>query len=126
VPDGGTQEGELAFFEGLLAEVLSVEQVRLIPMAEQQVSWRLRPRPEQAGRRSVPLSDLEAAMAGLEPDAAEVLAAQLRKGYSVSVEVLGQALTMLPDEVAVTAQAQPGWAAANDDRCLVVIQAAQD
>lgn len=111
----------LSPLQDLMAEVLKVAQVRLTPEAGGHVTWRLTLTPGLASKHDASPADIEATFAALEPHLAAELVSQLWDGLSVSLEVAGQATTLLPDEVSISAQAQPGWAAAADAEFLVVL-----
>jgi isoleucyl-tRNA synthetase len=108
--------------EDLLAEALGVTQVRFTPDAATTVDWRLALNPYQEVERDVTAPEIEAALAALEPEAAADLALQLGEGLSISLQVAGRAVTLLPDEVSATALARPGWTAAAADDFIVVLK----
>jgi hypothetical protein len=108
--------------EDLLAEALGVTQVRFTPDAATKVEWCLNLNPHQAVERDVAAAEIEAALAALEPETAAEMASQLGEGLSISLKVAGKAITLLPDEVSVTALARPGWAAAAADDFVVALQ----
>jgi isoleucyl-tRNA synthetase len=120
--DGGAQE--LAPGRDLLAEVLGVNRVRFTPEAMAQVEWNLGLDAERAPERAVAPEAIEAALAGLGSAERQEMTSQLWYGLSVSVEVGGQAITLLPGDISLTARAQPGWAAAVADRLLVILETA--
>ncbi len=113
--------GELTLFEGLLADALRVTRVEFTPDAEHQVEWQLLPIADRLVSRAVPAAEIAASLAELDSEAAADLAAQLRAGYSTSMQVSGRAITLLPDEVQISAKARPGWAAAVEGPCLLVL-----
>jgi isoleucyl-tRNA synthetase len=117
-----TESDRLDSFKELLTQVLNVLKVEFTPEAVAHVEWHLAIAPGQAGSRTTTPAELEAALALLDPGAASDLALQLRDGLSVSLRVMGQAITLLPDEVSVYAQARPGWTAATDAKYLVVLE----
>ena len=49
------------------------------------------------------------------------LAAQVREGRSIRLDVAGRSITLLPDEVQLSALAPPGWAAATSEDHLVLL-----
>jgi isoleucyl-tRNA synthetase len=106
----------------LLTQALGVTQVRFTPDAAREVDWRLTLSPLQAVERDVTATEIEAALAALEPEAAAELALQLGERLSISLEVLGKVVTLLPDEVSTTARARPGWAAAVADDFIVGVR----
>jgi isoleucyl-tRNA synthetase len=94
-----TESDRLVAFNKLLTQVLNVATVEFTPEAVAHVEWHLAIAPGQARSRTTTPAELEAALASLDPGAASDLALQLRDGLSVSLEVMGQAITLLPDEV---------------------------
>jgi isoleucyl-tRNA synthetase len=105
----------------LLADALAVAQVKLAQSTAEYVGWRLALDPDRPVQREVSQADIEAALAELSADDAARLAAQLRRGMSVGLEVSGLAITLLPDEVSISVQARPGLAAAADSEHLVAL-----
>jgi isoleucyl-tRNA synthetase len=112
---------ELNPYQELLVEALGVEQVELTSEAEDQVEWRLGLNPGQYPERAVTPAEIEDALVELDADLAAHLAAELRAGRSIGLQVSGRAMTLLPDEVRLLAQARPGWVAAADDEYLVLL-----
>ncbi len=108
-------------FAGLLADALSVAQVRLSPDAAIHVAWRLALNPVQPVQREVSHEAIQAALAGLGAGEAARLAEQLQMGMSVGLDVSGLAITLLPDEVSIFVQAGSGQVAAADAEHLVVL-----
>lgn len=118
--DGGA--AALVAFEDLLAESLGVSRVRFAAKAAVPVASRLVLNREPVAEWDVGIAEVKAALTALDPEEAASLVSQIREGLSVSLDVSGQALTLLPDQVRVTVQARPGWAAATDGDRLVVIE----
>jgi isoleucyl-tRNA synthetase len=112
---------ELQPFSGLLAGALRVAQVKFSADAASHVEWRLALNPERPVQRDVPQAAIEAALAGLGASEAANMAAQLRTGISVGLEVSGLAITLLPDEVSISVHAQAGQAAAAEADHLVIL-----
>ncbi|MGD2205785.1 MAG: class I tRNA ligase family protein [Anaerolineae bacterium] len=109
-------------FRRLLSEVLDVEETEFTPHAATQVYWQLTlDRDQQRGRRVTP-EEIETAFASLERKAAAHLVSQLWNGLSVSLQVGGQTIILLPDEASISVQVGAGWAAAAEDGHLVVLQ----
>ncbi len=98
---------------GLLAEMLGVDTVRFSAEAAALVNWRL-------AVEAAP--QIDAVLAGLPFTKAEELAGQLRAGLSVALQLPEQTVTLLPDEVTISPQARPGWAAAADTEYLLVLE----
>jgi isoleucyl-tRNA synthetase len=105
----------------LAAEVLRVGQVRFTAEANTHVTWHLTLSPERAAKQDTLTPEVETAFGALDPSLAARLASQLWEGLSVSLEVADRAVTLLPDDVTVSATAQPGWTAATDSGLLVVL-----
>lgn len=123
-PLGGEREGvsgETGSLEGLLAEVLGVAQVQFAPDAADRVEWHLAVDPARWGRRDLAPVRVDATLDGLGAKERAELAANLWEGLSVGIEVSGQAISVLPDQVRVSALAQPGWAAAAGAGWLVML-----
>jgi isoleucyl-tRNA synthetase len=107
--------------QDLLAEALKVARVRLTPEAGGPVTWHLTLTPGLAAKRDLSPDEIEAAFAALDPHLAAELVSQLWEGLSVSLEVAGQATTLLPNEVGISPKAKQGWSAAADAGLLVVL-----
>jgi isoleucyl-tRNA synthetase len=112
---------ELNPYQELLVDALGVERVQLTSEAEDHVEWHLGLNPERYPEREVTPAEIEGALAELDTDLAAHLASQLRAGRSIGLQVSGRAITLLPDEVCLLAQARPGWVAAADDEHLVLL-----
>ena len=120
---GSREEGpDLVPFARLLAAVLAAEQVQFAPDAPSRVGWRLSLRSGQRLQRDLAEADLEAALAALDAETSAHLASQLRAGLSVGLQVSGQAITLLPDQVDISVLASPGWAAVADTDHLVLLE----
>jgi leucyl-tRNA synthetase len=111
-------------FSPLLADAMAVGQVRFTAEAAVLVGWRLRLDPERMAARNVKQAELEAALSSLTQNEIAALISQLGEGLSARFTVAGHVLTLLPDEVQITPEAQPGWTAAADvDAGLLVVLA---
>lgn len=117
-----TESDELDLFVDLLAEALGVKSVRFSPDVAERVQWQLAIEPTRDLRQGITADQINSLLAALSPEIATELASQLRAGLSVRVEAEGQGITLLPDEVVVTAQAGSGWAAASDTAYLLLLQ----
>jgi isoleucyl-tRNA synthetase len=115
------EPADLHRFARLLADALRVTQVKFSPDIAVYVGWRLDLNPEQPVQRDVSQAAIEAALADLSASAAAHLATQLRTGMSVGLEVSGLAITLLPDEVSISAQARSGSVAAADAEHLLIL-----
>jgi hypothetical protein len=113
---------ELLPFRGLLRESLGVASVQLVSTVPDQVDVQLSLVRSRAVERDVKAGAIDAALQGLDPEASVALAAQLYEGFSVSVETATHAVTLLPDEVTVSASAAQGWVVAMEDACCVVLE----
>jgi isoleucyl-tRNA synthetase len=118
------QTSDLDPFNEMLAEMLHVAKVRFAPDANAYLAWKIDLKPGEAEERDVPPVEIRTALAELEPEMAADLAAQLGTGLSAGLPVGDRAITLLPDEVAISVQAEPGWAAAVESGQLVVLQLA--
>jgi isoleucyl-tRNA synthetase len=105
----------------LLAELLGVAEVQIARDATARVDWRVALDPERALERGLAAEEIDAALAALTPAEVTHLALQICSGLSASLEVTGQAITLLPDETAVSLRAHPGWAAATSGGQLIVL-----
>jgi isoleucyl-tRNA synthetase len=112
----------LVSFQMLLAHVLHVAKVRFASDITEWVVWRLTLERQQSVERDIAQEEIETALAGLVPTQAAPLASQLRAGLSVGLEVAGQAITLLPDEVRVSAHPRSGWTVAFDAEQVVVLK----
>jgi isoleucyl-tRNA synthetase len=112
---------EMVALHDFLAEVLGVLAVQFAPDATEKVDWRLELDWERTVQRRMATKEIASALEGLSLAKAAELASQLRHGLSVSLEVAGQAVTLLPDEVYLSARPRPGWAAAADGEYIVLL-----
>ena len=106
----------------LLTDALVVSRVSTGPEAADAITWKLSLTEERSLDRGVSQGELIETLATLEPEAVDIIVAQIRDGLSVGMDIDGQTVTLLPDEVTITAQAPPGWAAAVDDGYLVLLE----
>jgi hypothetical protein len=109
-------------YEGLLAEVLTVNEARVTPDAVAHVGWWLVLDRDRTITRYAGPEEIDAALEELSPEEARGIASQLLEGLSVSVGVTGQAITLLPGEVVVTLQPKPGWTAAAEGPFLLILE----
>jgi isoleucyl-tRNA synthetase len=113
---------DLAPFQDLLAEVLGVTRVQFSPQAIARVEWHLALDARQAVERKIPPGAIQAALHNLDAQSKLDITLRLWDGLSVSVDAGGQAVTLLPDEVRITAGAQPGWVAAAANGLLLILE----
>jgi isoleucyl-tRNA synthetase len=112
----------LVALRGPLALALHTERVEIEPDAGTRIAWRLAQSPQHGPDRGVAPAEIDAALAALNATEAATLAGKLRNGLSVGLEVSGQAIVLLPDEVTLSVQARPGWAAAFEGGTLVLLE----
>ena len=117
-----TESDELDLFIDLLADALGVKSIRFSPDVAERVQWRLMLAHTRDLRKEVTADQINSLLAGLSAETASDLALQLRAGLSVRVEAEDQGITLLPDEVVITALAEPGWAAASDTAYLLLLK----
>jgi isoleucyl-tRNA synthetase len=109
---------------GVLARVLNVGQVEVVRNLPPHVGWRLALTSDGGARRAVASGEIEASLAALDSETASTIVAQLWQGLSVSLDMAGRTVTLLPQEVEVGLEAQPGWAVAGSDGWIVALQIA--
>jgi isoleucyl-tRNA synthetase len=122
LPVDETLADRLVPYAGLLAEALAVDEARVTPDAATHVEWQLALDRDRTIARYADPAEIDAALERLNPEEARTVASQLLEGLSVSVESAGRAITLLPEEVIVTLQPEPGWAAAVEGTYLVILE----
>ncbi|MCJ7512147.1 MAG: class I tRNA ligase family protein [Anaerolineales bacterium] len=96
----------------VIADELNVKRVRLLDTAGEVVDFRLNPLPKQLGQKyGGRYPAIRQALLGLP---AEQAAARLLSGEPLRVDVAGEEITILPEEVEVRLEAHAGFAAAGD------------
>ena len=117
-------EGELREHLELIRDELNVREVHFAPDADEYVSYRVKPNfralGPRVGRR---MPALKAALTGA--DGAELIR-QLEADGRVTLEVEGEALSLSPDEIAVSLEARPGFSAASGPLGVVVMRTTLD
>lgn len=106
----------------LLALGLGVDRVEWSPDAVAYLEWRLSLNRGLYVERGIAPDEMDAALAGQRGGEATRLAAQLLAGFSVSFDVGGQHVTLLPEEVSLVPRARPGWAAAVAAGLIVILR----
>lgn len=106
----------------LLAKVLSVGQVVVVENLPHPAVWKLTLSPDETAQRAIASCEGDASLASLDPESATALVAQLWGGFSVGLEVAGRAITLLPQDVEIKVEAQPGWAVAGGAGWIVALQ----
>ncbi len=108
--------------QALWVRLLGVHRVEQCDDGMAEVTWKLDLKPERIAGRSVPLKAIDASLTALAPQVRARLAAELWEGRSIGLEVDGRAVTLLPDEVEISVEAQPGWSAAAREGCMVALE----
>jgi isoleucyl-tRNA synthetase len=108
--------------EDLLTEMLGVDRLQFVEGPVEHHRWQVELRGEQGIERGALSSDIHAAMAALGPEKAAEVAAQLRAGLSVGLDIGDQVVTLLPDEVRISVQGEPGWIAAEGPAGVVTLE----
>ena len=104
----------------LLAEELNVKHVRLLDAASEAVDFKLNPYPRQLGQKyGARFPAIRKALLALEPEAA---GGRLLSGQSLRVQVEGEAVEILPDEVEVRMEAHAGLEAAADGAYIAALR----
>jgi isoleucyl-tRNA synthetase len=119
---GDAPADRLAPYTEILATELGVGKVRVTADVASRVAWHLVLHPDRAVKPDADLAEIGGALEKLGTGRAHVVASQLLDGLSVSVEADGKAFTLLPEEVIVTLQPEPGWAAAVEGAYLVILE----
>ncbi len=106
-------------YADLIEDELNVKHVRALDAASEAVAYSLNPQPKQLGQKySSRYPAIRQAILGMDP---ETPARALLEGHPVSLEVEGQMLEILPDEVEVRAQAKAGFAVASEGAYLAAL-----
>ncbi len=109
----------LEAYADILEDELNVKHVRALNTAGEAVSYSLNPLPKQLGQKyGNRFPAIRKAL--LEMDA-EMVARRLLNGQTVEVEVNGESLAILPEEVEVRAQAREGYAVASEGATLAAL-----
>lgn len=108
----------------LLEDELNVKRVRLLDAASEAVDFTLHPYPRQLGQKyGARFPAVRAALQALEPLAA---AERLLAGQPVEIEVEGQRLSVLPEEVEVRIEAHAGFEAVAEGGRLAALRTELD
>ncbi len=103
----------------LLTDELNVKKVRLLNAASEAVSYSLNPLPKQLGQKYGSLfPEIRKKILAMEVDKTAI---QLMTGDSIKVEVNGQTLDILPEEVEVRLQAKEGYSVASEGAYLAAL-----
>jgi isoleucyl-tRNA synthetase len=111
---------ELIPYRSLLAQILKVDRVQYAREMIAARVWRLSLAPGLAVERGVPTQEIDVALEALPPRVAARLVFHLWDGRSISLQVADQMVTLLPDEIHVSAM--PGWAAAAEGGRLLILK----
>lgn len=117
---GSAQEAKaIADYTDLLSDELNVKAVRTLGSTDEAVAYTLNPLPKQLGQKyQANYPKVRKALLDLEPNEA---AAKLLAEESVQVEVDGETLEIMPDEVEVRAEAKSGLTVASEGAYLAAL-----
>jgi isoleucyl-tRNA synthetase len=106
-------------YADLVGEELNVKDVRLLDTAVEVVDYRLNPLPKQLGQKyGSRFPDLKKAILELEPQEAS---ARLQMGETVAVELEGETIHILPEEVEIRMEAHEGLSAVSEGVYLAAL-----
>jgi isoleucyl-tRNA synthetase len=106
----------------LIADELNVKAVRTLESAGEAITYALNPRPKQLGQKhGAHFPKVRAALLKLDPEAA---ARALLAGQPVAVEVDGQTVEVLPEEVEVRLNPKEGLAVMSEGGYLAALKTA--
>jgi len=113
------EEKVVESYAELLADELNVKKVRLLNAAGEAVSYSLNPLPKQLGQKYGSLfPEIRKKIVAME---AEATALQLLAGKNIPLEINGQTLEILPEEVEVRLQAREGYSVASEGAYLAAL-----
>lgn len=113
------EENVVKQYAELLTDELNVKNVRLLNAAGEAVSYSLNPLPKQLGQKYGSLfPEIRKKILGMEVDKTAIT---LMSGEAISVEVNGQKLEILPEEVEVRLQAKEGYSVASEGAYLAAL-----
>ncbi len=113
------EENVVRQYSELLTDELNVKKVRLLNAASEAVSYSLNPLPKQLGQKYGSLfPEIRKKILAMEVDKTAI---QLMTGEGINVEVNGQALEILPEEVEVRLQAKEGYSVASEGAYLAAL-----
>jgi isoleucyl-tRNA synthetase len=117
---GARERSTVEKFADLLKDELNVKSVRLLDTASEAVDFRLNPYPRQLGQKyGARFPAVRSALLSLDPEKA---GARLLSGEPLAIEVTGEPLEILPDEVEVRIEAHAGFEAAADGAYLAALR----
>ena len=106
-------------YADLLADELNVKEVRLLNAAGEAVDYSLNPLPKQLGQKyGSQYPEIRKVILELN---AEQMAMKLLAGEVIQVEVAGQMLEILPEEVEVRLKAHEGYSVASEGAYLAAL-----
>jgi len=108
-------------WQPLVAQALGVAKAQAASSLTEHCTWHLTLADARAAAKSVSSEQVETAFARLSAEDRAALVAELWQGLSVGLVVEDQVVTLLPDEVIVIPQPQPGWIAAASKGCVVIL-----
>jgi isoleucyl-tRNA synthetase len=116
-----TREEEQAItkYADLLEDELNVKKVRSLNSASEAVSYTLNPLPKQLGQKyGNKFPEIRKIVLGMD---AEKTAVQLLGGEPIDIEINGEGLKILPEEVEVRVQAKEGYSVASEGAYLAAL-----
>ena len=113
------EQSALLRYEELITDELNVKKVRALSAAGEAVAYAINPLPKQLGQKYG--SRFPAIRKALLDMDAEKAAKTLLAGDSLPVEVAGEIVSVLPEEVEVRAQARAGFAVASEGAYLAAL-----
>jgi len=115
----GDQRQRLDRLSGIILDELNVKELGFVERAGELVSYEIHLRPQLLGPKYGPLfPKLRRAVEGMD---AEVLAQQVKARTPIAIQVQGQPIELLPQEVGVRTHAREGYAAAEERGLIVAV-----
>ncbi|MHB8113920.1 MAG: isoleucine--tRNA ligase [Bellilinea sp.] len=106
-------------YADLLEDELNVKQVRALDTAGEAVAYSLNPLPKQLGQKyGSRFPAIRKTLLAIDPEPA---ARRLLAGQPVELEVDGEAVSVLPEEIEVRVQAREGYAVASEGAYLAAL-----
>jgi isoleucyl-tRNA synthetase len=115
-----SEVAELIPYRSLLAQLLKVDRVQFAREMIAARVWHLSLAPDLVVERGVTADEIDTALEALPPRVAARLVFHLWDGRSISLQAADQVVTLLPDEVHVSAM--PGWAASAEGGRLLILK----
>jgi isoleucyl-tRNA synthetase len=120
--DSAEEAASLEKYKDLLADELNVKRIRKLDAAGEVLSYSLHPRPQMLGPKyGARFPGIRTALLQLDPDWA---AGELLQGRSLSVEVEGESIPILPEEVEVRMTEREGYSLAEEGGNIAAVSTA--